>query len=632
MKILIISQYFWPENFRVNEIVEYLSKKGHEVTILTGPPNYPDGQMFTEFKNNKKKFYKYFDSEVIRIPIYLRRNSSKFNLFINYISFIASAFTFGVFFLRKKNFDVIFSFGTSPITSALPGILFGKLKNAKSILWVLDLWPNILRELRIVNNKIFYKLISLISEFIYKKTDFLLAQSKSYETFLKKLNSNTSLFYSWPETSSLNLMKNQEQLNDLEDIKKYSKNDLFKIVFTGNIGEAQNFDKILEAAKILKNENVQWIIVGSGRFLPTLKETILREKINNFIFLGAKSFSLMKYYHQLADVLLISLKSGTALSGTIPGKLQTYLASGKFILGMIDGEAKAIIDRTNTGICVDPNKPEDLARLVLYLKNNRSKLINKDKTLVNNFLLENFNKLKLLSNFEKILFKINNSYEKIKLISDPNRIPFKENFTISGLNLAFLGYLSSGQVRLAKSLFHWPDGIFKSKFFDKNIPKISGKNFLINLNIPNFIERIYIIGVLSFNSLEFLKKKFNKEIIHIKVPYSSVDIIAKSFDIKFNEKDLLFITLPTPKQEQLADFIINKNLYYKIICFGGAIAIASGDEKPVPRYLDRLGLEFLWRLKTDTKRRVLRLAKTSYYYFLGEVFFKYKKIKTLLVS
>jgi hypothetical protein len=494
------------------------------------------------------------------------------------------------------------------------------------------LWPDILRELRIINNKILYKLISLISKFIYKKTDFLLAQSKSYETFLKKLNSNTSLFYSWPETSPLNLMKNQEQLNDLEDIKKYSKNDSFKIVFTGNIGEAQNFDKILEAAKILKNENVQWIIVGSGRFLPILKETILREKINNFIFLGVKSFSLMKYYHQLADVLLISLKSGTALSGTIPGKLQTYLASGKFILGMIDGEAKAIIESTNAGICVDPNKPEDLARIVLYLKNNRSKLINKDKTLINNFLLENFHKLKLLSNFEKILFKINNSYEKIKLIADTNRIPFKENFTISGLNLAFLGYLSSGEVRLSKSLFHWPDGIFKSKFFDKNIPKISGKNFLINLNIPNFIERIYIIGVLSFNSLEFLKKKFNKEIIHIKVPYSSVDMIAKSFDIKFNEKDLLFITLPTPKQEQLADIIINKNLYYKIICFGGAIAIASGDEKPVPRYLDRLGLEFLWRLKTDTKRRFLRLAKTSYYYFLGEVFFKYKKIKTLLVS
>ena len=632
MKILIISQYFWPENFRVNDIVEYLSKKGHEVTILTGPPNYPDGKIFTEFKNNKKKFYKFFDSEVIRIPLYLRRNSSKYNLFLNYISFVASAFTYGVFLLRKKKFDAIFSFGTSPITSALPGILFAKIKNAKSILWVLDLWPNILAELRIVNNKLFYKLISLISEYIYKRTDFLLAQSKSYETFLKKFNSNTSLFYSWPEETSQNLLRDQEQLNDLEDIKKYSNNGLFKIVFTGNIGEAQNFDKILEAAKILKNENVQWIIVGSGRFLPILKKIVLREEIKNFIFLGGKIFPLIKYYHQVADVLLISLKSGTALSGTIPGKLQTYLAAGKFILGMIDGETKAIIEHTNAGICVDPNKPEDLARLVLYLKNNRSKIINKDKTLINNFLLENFHKLNLLSNLEKLLLKINDSYENIKLISDPKIIPYKENFTISGLNLAFLGYLSSGQVRLFKSLLHWPDGIFKSKFFDKNIPKISGKNFLINLNIPNFIERIYIIGVLSFSSLEFLKKKFNKEIIHIKVPYASVDVIAKSFDITINEKDLIFITLPTPKQEQLAEIIINKNLYYKIFCFGGAIAIASGDEEPVPIYLDRLGLEFLWRLKTDTKRRILRLVKTSYYYFLGEVFFKYKKIKTTLVS
>jgi hypothetical protein len=247
LNILIISQYFWPENFRVNDIVQYLSEKGHAVDVLTGPPNYPEGRIFTDYLSNKEKYKFFFNCEVIRVPVYLRRNSSKINLFINYITFVISSITFGTFFLRKKKYDIIFTFATSPLTSALPGIFFSKLKNAKTVLWVLDLWPYILAELKIINSRLLYKIISLISEYIYKNTDLLLAQSLTYKRILKKKNSNTELLYAWPEsvnTDSSKLIVNLEELRNIN-------NNSFKIVFTGNIGEAQNFDKVLETAKIL---------------------------------------------------------------------------------------------------------------------------------------------------------------------------------------------------------------------------------------------------------------------------------------------------------------------------------------------------------------------------------------------
>jgi glycosyltransferase involved in cell wall biosynthesis len=628
VKILIISQYFWPENFRINDIAEYLSKKGYQVDILTGAPNYPDGKIFPDYQSNKKKYKFFYNCEIIRVPVYLRRDSSKINLFINYITFVLSSIIFGSFFLRKKKYDIIFTFATSPLTSALPAILFSKLKNVKSILWVLDLWPNILTELKIINNIFLYKVISLISEYIYKNTDLLLAQSLTYKNILKKKNTNTELLYAWPESinsDSSKLITNPEEL-------KYINNNSFKIVFTGNIGEAQNFDKVLEAAKILKDENIQWIIVGSGRYLSRLKNIVFKDNINNFNFLGAKHFSSIKYYHDLADVLFISLKSGYALSGTIPGKLQTYLTSNKFILGMIDGESKTIIENTKSGICVSPNDPEGLANIILDLSKNRHKTILHNKDLVDNYLKSQFNKNDLLSNLNNFFLRLEDSYDKINMINNPKKIPFEKNFCISGLNLAFLGFYYSGKVKLYKNLFHWPDGIFKRRFYDKSIPKISGKDFLMNISLPAGIERIYVIGNLSNNSRQFLEKKFYKKVINIKIPYASIDNILQNFNIKFDDKDIVFITLPTPKQEQLAEFISKNNSTYRVICFGGAVAIASGDEISVPLLVEKIGLEFLWRLRTDTLRRLKRLFLTSFYYFLGEITLKYNKIRAVLIS
>ena len=187
MRILVITQYFWPETFRVNEIVQYLRSKNLVVDILTGTPNYPDGKLFTEYKFNKEKFNSYYGASIFRVPVFLRRDGRQIFLFLNYISFIISSIIFGFFLLRNKKYDIIFSFATSPLTSSLVAIFFSKIKSCKSFIWVLDLWPDILIELKIIKNVFLYKIIKAISKYIYKNFDYILSQSKSFQKELKSI-------------------------------------------------------------------------------------------------------------------------------------------------------------------------------------------------------------------------------------------------------------------------------------------------------------------------------------------------------------------------------------------------------------------------------------------------------------
>jgi glycosyltransferase involved in cell wall biosynthesis len=622
LKILVITQYFWPETFRVNDIVRYLKENNYDVDVLTGLPNYPDGILYDEFKTNREKFNNYYGATIFRVPLFLRRDASKFYLFLNYISFVISTIFFGFFLLRKKKYDIVFSFATSPLTSSLPAIFFSKIKSCKSFIWVLDIWPDILKELKIINNIFIYNIISYISEFIYKKFDYILVQSNSFKAIIKKYTSNNNNFYfpAWAEDI------NGNKTNQI----KYNNDKSFKIVFTGNIGEAQNFDNIIEAARILKDhEDIKWVIVGTGRDIGNISKTIKKENIKNFFLEGKKNINDISYYHSIADVLFISLKSGEAISSTIPGKLQTYLQSNKFILGMISGEGKKIIEDSGAGCYVDPDNPKDLAEKILYLKNNPEiiKQVNQSNR-GKDYLYKFFNKKDIFEKLTQYFDEAYNSLEKVLLIKDASQVPYDKNFILSGFNLAFLGYLSSKKIRLTSSLITWPDGIFKKRFYGDDISKVSGLNLINSLKIPNKIKNIYILGFLSANSHQFLKKKFsNHQVIHIDLPFGSIENIYKQCPTNFTEEDLIICTLPTPKQEQVAELIEKNNKYYKIICIGGAISVASGDEKVIPKLFDTLNIEFIWRLRTDTRRRIVRLIYTFYFYIYAEITLRYKKIK-----
>ena len=633
MKILIVSQYFWPEEFRINEIVLNLVKEGHQVDVLTGKPNYPEGYLFEQFKKNPKDYSSLNGANIYRIPNILRKNSTKFQLFLNYFSFVINGIVLGTFKLRKNQYDIIFTFATSPITVALVSIWLAKIKNAKHIMWVLDIWPNILKELQIIKNKYVINILDKIVRNIYNKTDLILAQSQSFVELIqqKNKNYNVSYFPAWAEDITIKSIKHKIEIDD----DKILDNSKFKIVFTGNIGEAQNFDRIIESADLLKSQkDISWIIVGTGRKIDYYKRFIINRGIKNFYFIGKKPINKMSFYHKNADVLLISLKEGTGLSATIPGKIQTYLSSNKCILGFIEGESKKIIEESGVGLCANPVSPEDLIKKIIFLKNNRDfiKKIEVNK-IGPNYLNKHFNKDLIFKNLNKFIKKEFLKFDKLKIISGVNKIPMNKNFSLSGLNLAFLGFYGSKKINFHKDLYHWPDGIFFKRFFGNKLRKIPGREIVNNLLLNSNIKKVYVFGILSPNAKKYLISKYNRELQHINLPFDEpVSLYNKYCNFEFSENDLIILTLPTPKQEQFAQEIVNNNKFFKIICVGGAVSMAAGDERAIPIIFEKYGLEFLWRLRTDTKRRIKRLIISLILYLKAELSFKFYNQKKIIID
>jgi UDP-N-acetyl-D-mannosaminuronic acid transferase (WecB/TagA/CpsF family) len=306
--------------------------------------------------------------------------------------------------------------------------------------------------------------------------------------------------------------------------------------------------------------------------------------------------------------------------------------SNKFILGFISGETKRILVESKAGIAVDPSNPKLLAKTIMKLKN-KPEIIN--RIVMNNYgpeyVKKNYDKKKLLNKLE---FNFKNIIEEFRIVKNIKNIPLDKNFSLSGLNLAFLGYWVKKKIRITKDTYLWSDGFFYKRFFkSKDLNKIPGRDIINNINFPNTIKRIFIIGNLEIKSKTHLENLYKKKIIHIPLGQGSAQQLYKNIpNIKFLETDVIYLTLPTPKQEEFADLIMKNNNFYKIFCIGGAINIASGVEKQVPLILEKFNLEFIWRLRTDTFRRLKRLVVSGLSYFKGEFTFKFININKKILN
>lgn len=397
MKILFVSQYFYPEVFKGNDVVFDFVKRGHEVTVLTGKPNYPGGNFFEGYSFFGKNEEIIQGAKVIRTPLYPRKNGKAIHIILNYFSFIFFSY-FTCMFRVKGRYDLIFVQQLSPVTMALPGIWLKKRYNTPLYLWVLDLWPeSVLAASSFKNGKII-RLMEILVTYIYNKSDVILISSKYFkESIVKKLqNKNKEIIYfpNWAEDVFTGIPKNYISIPDLP----YG----FNIMFAGNVGESQDFETILKAAELTKVENINWIIVGDGRKKDWVIDEIRNKKISNVYLLGRYDIETMPYFFKKADIMLVSLKDEPSFALTVPAKIQAYMASGKIILGSLNGEGNLLINESKCGFAVAAGDYISLGQKASELKG-LSKEKKKEMEYNSKYYYENnFSKTMLLDRIENI--------------------------------------------------------------------------------------------------------------------------------------------------------------------------------------------------------------------------------------
>ena len=366
MNILIVTPHFHPENFRINDFAEEFVKRGHEVTALTAVPDYPYGKFYDGYGFIKKARETHNGVKIYRAPLIPRGSGSNIQLALNYMSYVLGAI-FTSLFLLKNKLDIIFVFEPSPITVGIPAIFIKKIKKIPLCFWVLDLWPeSVVSAGNLEKTSFVPKVLNPIVKFIYKHSDKILVSSNGFIDSIQEKDvsrDKIEFFPQWAEPL-FKPIKSSEYL--LGDIPK----DSFKIMFAGNIGEAQDFPSILEAAQQLKDEkDIHWVILGGGRREEWVKTKIKEYGLEDcFHLLGSFPLEKMPDFYANADVMLFSLKNEFIFSITIPAKVQTYLACGKPILAMVTGEGGKVVIDAKAGLSCEAESPRKLVENILEIK------------------------------------------------------------------------------------------------------------------------------------------------------------------------------------------------------------------------------------------------------------------------
>ena len=355
MKILVVCQYYYPEPFRVTDICESLVQKGHEVTVLTGLPNYPEGVVLEPYKKGQKRQETLNGVEIIRTHE-IGRGKGSARLFMNYLSFALSGTVKAL--KLKDSYDVVLVNQLSPVFMGIPALFYKKKHHKKILFYCLDLWPASLSAGGIKESSIIYKIFKKISLWIYQSADELLITSKSFEQYFDEELQLTNVPKSY-------LPQYAEDL--FEEVKSTKENtEHFNFVFAGNIGDMQSVETIIKAANELKAvEHIKIHVVGDGSKLASCKELALNYQLNNVIFHGRKPVEAMREYYEMADAMLITLRKDKFLSYTLPGKVQSYMAAGKPIIGAIDGETSRVIKDAECGLVCDAEDYLTLANYIL---------------------------------------------------------------------------------------------------------------------------------------------------------------------------------------------------------------------------------------------------------------------------
>lgn len=363
MNILIVSQYFWPENFRINDLVKALLVKAMRVDVLTGQPNYPDGQVFDGYRAGNFTKHSWGSATVHRLPLVPRGHGSAIRLICNYLSFVISGILLAPFALRRKRIDVIFVYAISPILQAIPAILIKWIKGAKLVIWVQDLWPESLEATGFVRNRWLLAMVRVLVRWIYRHADLILVQSEAFIAPVAALADAGKICYypnSADDVFTSSSVDDECKISGLENG--------FSVVFAGNLGAAQAVDTIIDAAELLKDTpDIRIILVGSGSRTAWLQSQIEQRGLSNVLLAGQYPLSAMPAILRRAGALLVTLKDEAIFCHTIPSKIQAYLAVGRPIVACLNGEGARIIAQAEAGVSCPAENAVALAQAISSL-------------------------------------------------------------------------------------------------------------------------------------------------------------------------------------------------------------------------------------------------------------------------
>ncbi len=366
MRVLIVSQYFWPEGFRINEVVRSLVEKGVEVDVLTGKPNYPEGDIFNGYRAWGCQVESWEEATVYRVPLFLRGERSAWRLALNYLSFVVSGLIFGPWLLRKRQYDVVFVYGLSPILLTIPAIFLAWIKRRKLIVWVQDLWPESLSATGYVRNSQVLRAVEWIVRWIYRHTDLLLVQSRAFEAPVAALAPGKPIAY-YPNSVDATFAEPPSPDVALPDVPAMDEG--FAVVFAGNVGAGQAVEVMVEAAALLKDvPQIRFVVFGQGSRWDWMREQVQSRGLTNLHLPGRFPVNTMPGLMQKAGALLVTLADEPIFAMTVPNKVQAYMAAGRPILACLNGEgARLVAEEAQAGLSVPAQDAKALAAAVLRL-------------------------------------------------------------------------------------------------------------------------------------------------------------------------------------------------------------------------------------------------------------------------
>ncbi len=354
MKILVVCQHYWPENFRVTEICEALAARGHQVTALVGLPNYPSGVVPVEYRHfrNRRQIR---NGVEIRRCFEIGRRPGKLGLAVNYVSYMTSATVKAL--LLRRDYDVIYAYSTSPVLMSLPAAVLRCFTSKKLMIYVLDIWPACLAAMNVGEDALLYRFMKRVSRWVYRRADMLIYSSKRFQGYLRDVH-------------GIEVPDAQYMPQFADDVFRAPlplgpASDGINLVFAGNIGKVQAVEVLIRSAALLRDLPIRWHIVGDGSNEAACRELAAKLALGEtVVFYGRRPLEDMPAFYAMADAMLVSMRDDISVNDTLPGKVQSYMAAGKPVLGSIAGETAYVIEQAGCGFCAPPDDPEAFAQVV----------------------------------------------------------------------------------------------------------------------------------------------------------------------------------------------------------------------------------------------------------------------------